>query len=189
MPLDLLPQPRAEGFEMIDLTRRLRRFPGSGRLHRVAESCRRLFLSWSLVLGSVLLNSNALPARDGPAEPVGSVLASEVCKVGPEGAASSLRGGCLELGGLVARAREAIAEAKSPAETLDRLNRFFFHTESFQVTYDLSSSDHLLPGPVLAGRRGYCVGLAAVYLILAEELGLPIHAVATPKHVFLRWDD
>src|SRR5207249_3976386 len=32
-------------------------------------------------------------------------------------------------------------------------------------------------------------GLAAVYLMLAEELDLPVHAVATPKHVFLRWDD
>jgi tetratricopeptide (TPR) repeat protein len=53
----------------------------------------------------------------------------------------------------------------------------------------LSSADHLLPGPVLAGKKGYCVGLATIYLILAEGLNLPIHAVATPKHVFLRWDD
>jgi tetratricopeptide (TPR) repeat protein len=69
------------------------------------------------------------------------------------------------------------------------LNNFFFHTEKLQVTYDLSSSDYLLPGPVLSGKKGYCVGLATIYLILAEELDLPIHAVATPKHVFLRWDD
>jgi len=34
-----------------------------------------------------------------------------------------------------------------------------------------------------------CVGLATVYLILAAGLNLPIHGVATPKHVFLRWDD
>jgi len=33
------------------------------------------------------------------------------------------------------------------------------------------------------------VGLAAIYLALAEELHLPIHGVATPKHLFLRWDD
>jgi len=44
-------------------------------------------------------------------------------------------------------------------------------------------------GRVIAGQKGYCVGLATIYLTLAEELALPIHAVATPKHVFLRWDD
>jgi tetratricopeptide (TPR) repeat protein len=97
--------------------------------------------------------------------------------------------GCSGLDTLVTRAREAVAGAKTPAETVELLNRFFFQTEKFQVTYDLSSSDHLLPGPVIAGKKGYCVGLATIYLILAEELDLPIHAVATPKHVFLRWDD
>jgi len=33
------------------------------------------------------------------------------------------------------------------------------------------------------------VGLAAIYLALVEELHLPVHGVATPKHLFLRWDD
>ena len=87
------------------------------------------------------------------------------------------------------RAGEAVTGTTTPIETIEQLNRFFFQSEQFQVTYDLSSSDHLLPGPVIAGKKGYCVGLAAIYLILAEELSLPIHAVATPKHVFLRWDD
>jgi tetratricopeptide (TPR) repeat protein len=97
--------------------------------------------------------------------------------------------GCTGLDALVVRAREAVSGATTPPETIERLNRFFFQSEKFQVTYDLSSSDHLLPGPVLDGKKGYCVGLATIYLILAEELNLPIHAVATPKHVFLRWDD
>jgi regulator of sirC expression with transglutaminase-like and TPR domain len=90
---------------------------------------------------------------------------------------------------LIARAREAVSGATKPVETIDRLNLFFFEKERFRVTYDLSSADHLLPGRVVEGKRGYCIGLAAVYLILAEELDLPIHAVATPKHMFLRWDD
>jgi tetratricopeptide (TPR) repeat protein len=89
----------------------------------------------------------------------------------------------------VKRAGEATTGATTPIETIERLNRFFFQSEKFQVTYDLSSADHLLPGPVMAGKKGYCVGLATVYLILAEDLDLPIHAVATSKHVFLRWDD
>jgi regulator of sirC expression with transglutaminase-like and TPR domain len=97
--------------------------------------------------------------------------------------------GCPGLDALVKRAEESVTGATTPIETIERLNHFFFQSEKFQVTYDLSSSDHLLLGPVIAGKRGYCVGLATIYLILAEELDLPIHAVATPKHVFLRWDD
>jgi tetratricopeptide (TPR) repeat protein len=42
---------------------------------------------------------------------------------------------------------------------------------------------------VLERKQGYCVGIAAIYLALAERLDLPIHAVATPSHVFLRLDD
>jgi regulator of sirC expression with transglutaminase-like and TPR domain len=98
-------------------------------------------------------------------------------------------GRCDELDPLRAKAAEAIAGAQSPPVIIDRLNHFFFDKEQFQVTYDLSSAAHLLPEPVLAGRKGYCVGLAAIYLMLAEELDLPIHGVATPKHLFLRWDD
>lgn len=42
---------------------------------------------------------------------------------------------------------------------------------------------------VLERSQGYCLGLAAVYLTVAERIGLPIHAVGTPSHVFLRYDD
>lgn len=33
------------------------------------------------------------------------------------------------------------------------------------------------------------MGIAAIYLMIAERLDLPIHGVATPSHVFLRYDD
>jgi len=119
-----------------------------------------------------------------------SWLAQRACSVvDTASSADTSDAGCPGLDAFVKRAGELVGGATTPIETIERLNRFFFQSEKFQVTYDLSSADHLLPGPVMAGRKGYCVGLATVYLILAEELNLPIHAVATPKHVFLRWDD
>ena len=54
---------------------------------------------------------------------------------------------------------------------------------------DLHDPCNLLPSAVLERRQGYCVGLAALYLALAQELDLPIFAVSTPSHVFLRYDD
>jgi len=54
---------------------------------------------------------------------------------------------------------------------------------------DLKDPCNLLPSRVLERKHGYCVGIAALYLVLAEQLDLPIYAVATPSHVFLRYDD
>jgi regulator of sirC expression with transglutaminase-like and TPR domain len=99
------------------------------------------------------------------------------------------RSKCSEVAGLVARARKAVPRGLAPWQSLEKLNDFFFETERFQASYELDAPESLLLNGVLARRKGHCVGLATVYLILAEELGLPIHAVATPKHMFLRWDD
>jgi tetratricopeptide (TPR) repeat protein len=149
-------------------------------------------LSHGLPLVLSLLLSPDLLAGDaaGSAPRLDSWLAQRACSVVDTASpADAPDGECPALDAMVTRAHEAVAGATTQAETIERLNRFFFESEKFQVTYDLSSADHLLPGPILAGKKGYCVGLATVYLILAEELNLPIHAVATPKHVFLRWDD
>ena len=43
----------------------------------------------------------------------------------------------------------------------------------------------LLPG-VLRERRGTCLGLGALYLALAERLGVPAHGVLVPGHFFVR---
>jgi tetratricopeptide (TPR) repeat protein len=135
----------------------------------------------------VCVAASAKASPSSPSKPkLESWLGRKACSIpSPAFGAES----CAGLPGFIARGRQAIGGASDAKETIDRLNDFFFRFEKFQVTYDLSSADHLLPGPVLSEKRGYCVGLAAVYLILAEELDLPIHAVATPKHVFLRWDD
>jgi regulator of sirC expression with transglutaminase-like and TPR domain len=131
-------------------------------------------------------------AANPETERIGSRLARAACRLDSNVYASlgtTPVGGCVSFPSLAERARSAIAGAVSPAETLDRLNRFFFEDEGFTPTFDVNSPDNVLLGHVLAGKKGHCVGLATVYLALAEELNLPIHAVATPKHLFLRWDD
>jgi len=119
-----------------------------------------------------------------------SRVAQEACRLEREvSPALATEADCALLGDLASRVRKEIPEGASPQRTIEALNHWFFEAEKLEPTYDLSRAEHLLPGPVLAGKKGHCVGLASVYLILAEELNLPIHAVATPKHVFLRWDD
>ena len=150
---------------------------------------RRRFLLFALVSSLVPVCSGA-DASSKSSPSLGSWLARKACSIQerPSGADAAIEG-CPELEAFVARGRKIVAGSDGAADTIDRLNAYFFQAEGFQATHDLSSSDHLLPGPVLAGKKGYCVGLAAIYLILARELNLPIHAVAAPQHVFLRWDD
>ena len=142
----------------------------------------------TVVLASGPLNRHVL--ADKSSSPGHSRLAAEACQFEKSNLPrESQDEGCALLPPLLVRARESVHAASTPTETLNRMNRFFFEQEGFQVTYDLDSAEHLFLDGVLSGKKGYCVGLATVYLALAEELGLPIHAVATPKHVFLRWDD
>jgi regulator of sirC expression with transglutaminase-like and TPR domain len=76
------------------------------------------------------------------------------------------------------------------AESMVRLiNGIVFGPVGVRSSQDLHDPCNLLLSGVLSRRQGYCVGIAAVYLALAEQLDLPIHAVATPTHVFLRYDD
>ncbi len=41
---------------------------------------------------------------------------------------------------------------------------------------------------LLENRRGYCMNLSLLYLILAERLDLPLHGVALPNHFFVRFE-
>jgi len=122
-----------------------------------------------------------------PAEP-GGWLAQKACQL-EVSRSSGPSGSCSTLEELLKRARTVLSSASTPQERIDRLSNFFFKDQGFRVTADLSSADHLLPSAVVAGKKGYCVGLALVYLAIAEDENFPIYGVATPKHVFVRWDD
>lgn len=87
---------------------------------------------------------------------------------------------------------ELKAGGPSPRESdfpVDRLNEFVYRHLGIRVSRDVRDPCNLLPSAVLARKEGYCVGIAAIYLALAERLDLPIHAVAIPTHVYLRYDD
>jgi regulator of sirC expression with transglutaminase-like and TPR domain len=77
----------------------------------------------------------------------------------------------------------------TPRQRIQALNRFFFVERGFIADLDLADADNLFLDRILQRRRGYCTGLASVYITVARRLGLPVYAVATPSHLFLRHDD
>ncbi len=85
--------------------------------------------------------------------------------------------------------RADLSSGRSGSSTVEALNRRIFGLLGMRASTDLKDPCNLLPSAVLERKQGYCVGIAALYLLLAERLSLPIHPVATPSHVFLRYDD
>lgn len=85
---------------------------------------------------------------------------------------------------LAGEVRAALPRAQHP---VGALNRVVFERRGFvREVDDLSLGSVLLPA-VLAHRRGSCMGLAALYLALGEQLDLPLAAVLVPGHLFLRY--
>ena len=86
-------------------------------------------------------------------------------------------------------ADELRTDLGSGRSAVEALNRKIFGVPGVRASADLRDPCNLLPSRVLERKQGYCVGIAALYLVIAERLGVPIYAVATPSHVFLRYDD
>jgi len=93
------------------------------------------------------------------------------------------------IGLLISEMRSTPGESASPSRALEILNRLVFSHLGIRSSPDLKDPCNLLPSRVLQRKQGYCVGIAALYLALTERLGLSVYAVATPSHVFLRYDD
>ena len=74
----------------------------------------------------------------------------------------------------------------TPAQLLAALNRHFFDDDGFAALQDLNTIENTSVAAVLENRRGTCMGLAIVYVAMAERLGLSARAVPTPVHLFIR---
>ncbi|RME04345.1 MAG: tetratricopeptide repeat protein [Planctomycetota bacterium] len=88
--------------------------------------------------------------------------------------------------------RRRLGSSLSPEQVVQVFNHYFFHVQGFRL--DRSKQKHndlnnLLFPRILRRRRAYCLGLSALYLVLAERLQLPLYGVSLPNHFFVRYDD
>ncbi len=81
---------------------------------------------------------------------------------------------------------EKRARDKSATGRIEALNRLIFSELGFEREVEDESIEFMLLPYVVQNRRGSCLGLAAVYLVLAERLDLEIRGVLIPRHFFLR---
>ncbi len=79
---------------------------------------------------------------------------------------------------------EGKIENKDPEGTINEINTYLFQEGGFRY----NDSGFFL-NEVLDDKKGNCVGLSNLYLVVSENLGLPIHGVSAPRHMFIRWED
>jgi regulator of sirC expression with transglutaminase-like and TPR domain len=81
---------------------------------------------------------------------------------------------------------EKRTEGKSDADKVDALNRLIFEELKFEREVEDESIKFMLLPYVIEHRKGSCLGLAALYLALAERAELEVRGILVPRHLFLR---
>jgi regulator of sirC expression with transglutaminase-like and TPR domain len=88
--------------------------------------------------------------------------------------------------------RRLMRNVRSPQERLAVMNDYFFKTEQFRVDRSRlfeSDPNAFLLNKVLDRKHGSCLGLSLLYLLMSEDLDLPIDGVVVPNHFFVRYND
>jgi regulator of sirC expression with transglutaminase-like and TPR domain len=89
-----------------------------------------------------------------------------------------------------ARSREASGFEEAPPESVIQELRDIVY-QDWNITFDSAADDirNLLPHTVFERKRGGCLGVSLIFLILAEKLRVPLYGVLLPGHFFLRYDN
>ena len=95
---------------------------------------------------------------------------------------------------LTESARGQLKNNPSPKQTVEILRKVIHEEGSYRYTDALDPAGmpinpaELFMHGLLQTRRGYCMNLSLLYLILGERLNLPLVGVPLPNHFFVRYD-
>jgi len=99
-----------------------------------------------------------------------------------------------EINRMALEVRVLINNEDDPERIISLVNHYLFENKGYAYA-DYSSHPGLAMvegqvfSRVMKNRKGDCVGLSLVYLVLTERLGLPFYGVAVPDHFFVRYDN
>lgn len=80
-------------------------------------------------------------------------------------------------------------KAKNPQEIIKEINRYIFEELKIVPVPERESFRFLFPQLVYKFKKGNCLGLSLLYLLIGERVDLPFYAVIVPGHLFVRYDD
>jgi tetratricopeptide (TPR) repeat protein len=94
-----------------------------------------------------------------------------------------------EIDRLAERVRPALRDRSDPRKVISTLNRFLYVEEGYTYDSDAGNPENYLLDRVIARKRGNCLGLTSLYLLMAERLSIPLRGVYVPSHSFVRYED
>jgi tetratricopeptide (TPR) repeat protein len=87
----------------------------------------------------------------------------------------------------------ALASTKSKirdsAQLVDTIIRLIYTSWRIEFDPDREDIGSLLPHTVILNKKGSCLGVSLLFLLIAEKLGYPLFGVLLPGHFFVRYDD
>jgi tetratricopeptide (TPR) repeat protein len=87
------------------------------------------------------------------------------------------------------RSRVAARHARTRGDWIDDLDAVVFAELGYEREIDSQDVRFFRLPSVIAARRGTCLGLGALYLVLGERLGVGLDGVMVPGHFFVRTRD
>ncbi|SVA98299.1 uncharacterized protein METZ01_LOCUS151153, partial [marine metagenome] len=99
-----------------------------------------------------------------------------------------------EINQLITLVKNKLKPDSSPQETVDVLKQVIHHEKGYRYTDQVDergiplNEDELFLHGMLKSKFGYCMNLSLLYLIIGDQLDLPLYGVALPNHFFVRYD-
>jgi len=99
-----------------------------------------------------------------------------------------------ELDRLTDSVRTKLTKTSSPEEIVEAFRKTIHQEAGYRYTdrvdaqgIPLNPAELFLHG-MLANKRGYCMNLSLLYLIIADRLNIPLYGVPLPNHFFVRYE-
>ena len=99
-----------------------------------------------------------------------------------------------ELARITESVRKRLSPSSSAKETVEALREVIHREGGYQYTDQVDARgiplnpDELFLHGMLKSKRGYCMNLSLLYLIVGDRLNLPLHGVGLPNHFFVRYE-
>ena len=99
-----------------------------------------------------------------------------------------------ELARITESVRKRLSPSSSAKETVEALREAIHREGGYQYTDQVDAQgiplnpDELFLHGMLKSKRGYCMNLSLLYLIVGDRLDLPLHGVGLPNHFFVRYE-
>jgi tetratricopeptide (TPR) repeat protein len=118
-----------------------------------------------------------------------SLISAHLCSILHSGDTSSLAVFDHTIDSTALAINTTIRDKKNKQAVLNSIRSVVY--QSWKIRFDPADTviETLLPYLVFRNRRGACLGVSLIILMLAEKLNCPVYGVMLPEHLFCRYDD